>query len=269
MRPLAGAAAAAGAAAGSSAAAAWIHAWQPRPNARLRLICFHPAGAGPTFFRPWARQLPEEIEVLAVRLPGRESRITEPLLTDYAQAVAELHAALRPLTDRPYALFGHSMGALLAYGVARETARHGGPAPVRLFVSGAGGPGGGPKKKNRPAWSDDELVAELREMGGTPDAVLDEPELLGIILPILRADYAVCDAFRAAPVAADPELTCPVSILGGAADEYDEDQLSRWAAVTRGPSRQRIFPGGHFFLTEESADAVRLSLVADLADAIG
>lgn len=263
VRPLA----AAGASAGSRPDAAWIQNWQPRPSARLRLICFHPAGAGSLFFRPWARRLPETIEVLAVRLPGRESRIAEPLMTDYAQVVACLHAALRPLTERPYAMFGHSMGALLAYGVAQEATRYGDPPPARLFVSGTDGPGNGPKP-NRALWSDDEIVADLRKMGGTPEAVFDEPELLATILPILRADYMVCDAFRAAGPAADPLLECPVSILGGAADAYDEEQLGRWAGVTRGPCGQRIFPGGHFFLSEESAGAVDQYVAGELAEAL-
>jgi len=263
MHPLA----TAGASASSRPDAAWIHNWQPRPNARLRLICFHPAGAGSLFFRPWARRLPETIEVLAVRLPGRESRIAEPLMTDYAQVVVSLYAALRPLMERPYASFGHSMGALLAYGVTQEASRSDGPPPVRLFISGTDGPGDGPKR-NRAMRSDDEIVADLRKMGGTPEAVFDEPELLATILPILRADYMVCDAFRAAGPAADPMLECPVSILGGAADDYDEKQLGRWAGVTRGPCGQRIFPGGHFFLSEESADAVGQYVAGELAEAL-
>jgi pyochelin biosynthesis protein PchC len=261
MYPLA----AAGASASFLADEAWIHNWQPRPDARLRLICFPPAGAGPLFFRPWARRLPETIEVLAVRLPGRESRITEPLMTDYAQVVACLYAALRPEMERPYAMFGHSMGALLAYGVTQEVTRYGGPPPVRLFISGTDGPGDGPQPK-RAMWSDGELVADLRRMGGTPEAAFDEPELLDAILPILRADYMVCDAFRAAGPAPDPMLECPVSILGGAADDYDEKQLGRWAGVTRGPCGQRIFPGGHFFLSEESADAVGQYVAGELAE---
>ena len=257
---------AANGAAGRTADEAWARTWQPRPDARLRLICFPPAGAGAMFFRPWAQRLPAEIEVVSVLLPGRENRIAEPLITDYRQAVSALHTALRPLTAQPYALFGHSMGALLAYGFALETARYGGPAPVRLFVSGAAGPGT-ETRKNRTAWTDDEIVAELRTMGGTPEAVFAEPELLALMLPIFRADFAVCDAFRAAPPAADPVLECPVTILGGAADEYSAQQLASWADVTRGPSRQRMFPGGHFFLSEESAEAVPLSVGADLADA--
>ncbi len=264
MQPLA----AAGAPLSSLADEAWIRNWQPRPGARLQLICFPPAGAGPFFFRPWARRLPENVEVLAVRLPGRESRIAEPLMTDYAQAAACLYAALRPLMERPYALFGHSMGALLAYGLAREVARYDGPAPVRLFVSGTPGPGDGPKK-NRSTWSDDEIIADLREMGGTPEEVFDAPELMDTLLPIFRADYMVCDAFRAAVPAAEPVLECPVSILGGAADEYDDTQLGRWASVTRGRYRQRTFPGGHFFLSEESADAVCQYVAGELAELIG
>ncbi|WP_052441153.1 thioesterase II family protein [Streptacidiphilus anmyonensis] len=250
----------------SSAPTPWLQTVAPRPAARLRLLCFHPAGAGPHFYRPWAAQLPADIEVSAVNLPGREARYNEPLLGDYTTALSSLYAALRQWLGadrRPYALFGHSMGALLAYGVALTAARLGDPAPERLLLSGVGGPGTEQPKAGRAEWSDAELVADLREMGGTPEEVLGEPELLSLILPVLRADYGVCDSFRATPPTG-PLLNCPLTLLGGADDHATPPQLARWAEVTAGPTTQYTFPGGHFYLTQESSDAVLATLAAEL-----
>jgi medium-chain acyl-[acyl-carrier-protein] hydrolase len=249
--------------ASTGAAQRWVRLWSPRPQARLRLLCFHPAGAGTAFFRDWATLLPDDVEVLAVQLPGRESRFTEPPLTSHQEAVTALHAALRPYLTRPYALFGHSMGALLAYGVAVAAMRHGDRPPVRLFLSGSQGPGGEPRKPGRPAWTDAELVADLREMGGTPEEVLSNSDLLALVLPTLRADYALCDSFRAP---AGALLDCPVSVFGGDRDAYTAADLARWGATTRGGWTQRMFDGGHFFLTAPSAEAVRAAVAADLLD---
>ncbi|WP_165845501.1 thioesterase II family protein [Streptacidiphilus pinicola] len=247
----------------SPAANLWLQTVTPRPAARLRLFCFHPAGAGPNFYRSWGERLPQDVEVVAVHLPGREGRFLEPPLSDYSPVVAELHAALRTALDRPYALFGHSMGALLAYGVAVAAARHGDPAPERLLLSGCGGPGTVQTKGGRAVWSDAELVADLREMGGTPEEVLAEPDLLKLILPVLRADYALCDSFHAAPPAG-PLLDVPLTVLGGVDDHYGPADLARWSAVTSGPTTQYAFPGGHFFLAAESADAVLATVTAEL-----
>ncbi|WP_280720019.1 alpha/beta fold hydrolase [Kitasatospora sp. MAP5-34] len=236
----------------------------PRPAARLRLLCFHPAGGGPRMYRDWASELPEDIEVLAVQLPGRETRIGEPCLTDYERAVQQLHAALRRYLDCPYALFGHSMGALLAYGVAVAAAQHGDRAPERLLVSGCAGPGIPHPKAGRPGWSDQELVADLRSMGGTPEEVLANPELLSLILPTLRADFALCDTFRRP---AGPLLDCPLTVLGGLQDIVTPEGLRHWAGTTSAGTSVHTYPGGHFFLTEESAASVLATVSAALAAA--
>lgn len=246
----------------------WVRSWNPRPQARIRLLCLHPAGAGASFYQDWSTALPADVELLAVQLPGREGRFVEPPLHDYEQAVAATHAALRPYLARPYALFGHSMGALLAYGVALAARRHGDPAPARLFVSGTTGPGVARRNTGRGGWTDDELVAELVQLGGTPKEVLDSAELLSLILPLLRADFTLCDTFEtsaAFSVGAQPPLDCPVSILGGDEDERPAADLAPWSAVTSGDSIQRGFPGGHFFLRSPSGPAVRAAVAADLA----
>jgi surfactin synthase thioesterase subunit len=205
--------------------------------------------------------MPADVEVLAIQLPGREARLAEPHLTDYGQAVAQLFAAIRPLLDRPYTLFGHSMGALLAYGIAMAAPRGGALAPDRLIVSGCPGPGSAPRKPGRAKWSEAELIEDLREMGGTPEEVLDNSGLLELILPTLRADYAIYESFRRPT---GPELECPLSVLGGEDDSVSVADLERWADTTRADSSVRLFPGGHFFLTGQSAEAVFAAVTADL-----
>jgi len=252
----------------ASTANPWVRSWNPRPQARIRLLCLHPAGTGASFYQDWSTAMPADVEVLAVQLPGREGRFVEPPLSGYQQAVAATHAALRPYLARPYALFGHSMGALLAYGVALAARRHGDPAPERLFVSGTTGPGVARTRTGRAGWTDAELVDELVRMGGTPKEVLAEADLLALILPLLRTDFALCDSFEesaAFSVGAQPPLDCPVSILGGDEDERPAADLAPWAAVTSAGSIQRGFPGGHFFLRDPSAAAVRAAVTADLA----
>ncbi|MGF1428295.1 thioesterase II family protein [Kitasatospora sp. LaBMicrA B282] len=265
-----------------TAAGAWIRRLTPRPApsivagsthagaapagpTRLRLICLHPAGAGASLYRDWPAALPADVEVLAVQLPGRETRLFDPCLTDYRQVVDELHAALRPLLTGRYALFGHSMGAMLGYGLALAAAEHGDPAPVRLLVSGCGGPGSAPREPGRADWSDEELVADLRKMGGTPEEVLAQPDLLDLILPPLRADYQVCEGYYQ-PRPQAPRLSCPISVLGGRDDNVTPADLDLWSAVTTADTSVRLFDGGHFFLTGPAAPAVLAAVTADLAD---
>lgn len=234
----------------------WLRTLTRGTHPRLRLICIPPAGAGPHFYRMWATGLPQDVEVLAVHLPGRESRFTEPPMTDYHRAVEAVYAGVRPALDPlPYAIFGHSMGALLAYGLALTAARMGSPAPEHLLLSGVGGPRGTPPKTGRGHWGDTELVADLRAMGGTTAEILENPELLDILLPILRADYTLCESFRAAPPTGPP-LSVPVTVLGGADDDCTPADLACWADVCSGPFAQHTFSGGHFFLTRESAQPV-------------
>ncbi|GAA1274255.1 hypothetical protein GCM10009665_72240 [Kitasatospora nipponensis] len=246
----------------------WVRCHQPRPAARLRLICFHPSGAGSIFYREWAQKLPADVEVLAVQLPGRETRIMEPCLTEYRETVERLHSAVRPYLDRPYALFGHSLGALLAYGVALAAQRDGDPAPARLLVSGSGGPGSVHPKRGRGGWSEEDLIEDLRTMGGTPEEVLRNRDLLDLILPVLRADFTICDTFDDQ---GRPQLDCPISVFGGLDDFTGAEDLARWESATRAGATVRTYPGGHFFLSEPSpaAPEVLAAVSADLTAVAG
>jgi 4'-phosphopantetheinyl transferase len=160
--------------------------------------------------------------------------------------VEALALALRPHLDRPFAFFGHSLGALVAFELARRLRRNGGPQPVRLFVSGCPAPQARTREKSVHSLPDAEFREELRRLKGTPAAVLDDDELMEVLLPTLRADFALCETYAFAP---GPALTCPISALGGLADDTVSHQdLDAWREQAAGPFRLRMLPGDHFFL---------------------
>ncbi|MDA8018147.1 MAG: alpha/beta fold hydrolase [Thermoanaerobaculia bacterium] len=222
--------------------------WLARPvslqNSRSLLFCIPHAGAGSVFFRGWRTVLAPEISVWPVLLPGRESKIGEPPATRVVELVEPLLQAILGEIDRPYALFGHSMGSVIAYELARSLTAAGHP-PQRLFVSGRPAPQLGASLRGTAALSDDEFVDLLHGLNGTPREVLDNPELLEIFLPTLRADFELNESFEPAP---GPRLACGVSAFVGLDDpEVSSEHVEAWREVTTGPFEFRAFPGDHFF----------------------
>lgn len=219
---------------------------RPQPQARLRLFCFPYSGAGAALFVPWANSLPAEIDVCPVQLPGREQRLAEAPATRMEPLVAAIAPALLPYLDRPFAFFGHSMGALLGFELARALRRDHGRLPALLVVSGhraAHLPDPHPPAHALPKA---ELLAELRRLNGTSREVLDHPELLEIILPILRADFAVCETYS---YQSEPSLECPIVAFGGLEDrDVTREEVASWREQTSAGFTLRMFPGDHFFL---------------------
>ncbi len=224
---------------------------RPRAGATLRLFCFSPAGYGASIYRDWARRLPDDIEVCAVRLPGRENLRQHPLLSTFEPLVDTATRIIAPYLDRPFAIFGHSMGSWVGFEVARRVRASAGTQPVHLFVSGRRAPhveGSQPPIHELP---EDELIAEIqRRYGGIPDAVLSEPELLALTLPILRADLAALHSYR---YVSGPPYDCDITCFTGADDrEIATAGMEAWGEHTAGTFVLTTLPGGHFYLTGPS-----------------
>jgi surfactin synthase thioesterase subunit len=215
-------------------------------DAARQLFCFAHAGGGPSFFRPWRARLAPEIAVRRVLLPGREWRLEEPPFRHITELAGPLCAALDPYLDQPYALFGHSMGAVVAYEVARWFSGSSRPGPTCLIVSGRRAPGLASGRRRLSELPDDQFVAEVGRLNGIPPEVLGEPELLDMLLPALRADFELAETYQPLP---GGRLACPVvAYLSTADPEVDDAGVLRWREVTTGEFAMRVFRGDHFYL---------------------
>lgn len=241
---------------GRRAQSPWLPYAQANPSATLRLFCFPYAGGSALIYRSWAKHLPPGVEVCPVQLPGRGNRMRERPFTKLNELVPALADGLRPCLDKPFALFGHSMGALIGLELARELRRRGGPAPEHLFVSGRTAPQLGKLDENLYDLPEPELIEELRRLNGTPPEVLAHPELMELMLPILRADFSICDTYEYAD---EPPLSCPVTAFGGLGDTgVPRPTLEAWAAQTVASFSVRMLPGDHFFIHENEAALLAL-----------
>lgn len=233
----------------------WVSIFRPSPDSAVRLVCLAHAGGSASFFFPVATALAPAVEVLAVQYPGRQMRRNEPgidNITDYAD---QIFAALRHLDDRPIALFGHSMGAVLAYEVALRMREAQLPSPVRLFASGRRAPSRYRDERVNTA-TDEEVLAELRTLSGPNREILADPEVLAMFLPAIRSDYAAIERYRHQP---GRLLDCPVTVLTGDADPRTTlDEARAWQEHTTGPFEMQVFRGGHFFHAERSSEVIAL-----------
>jgi len=216
-----------------------------RPGSGLRLIGFPYAGGGPSLFRAWPGELLQDIELCAVHLPGREARMNEPPMGNLRRVVGELVEAIEPVCDRPVALFGHSIGGLLAFECARELRRRFGINPVHLFVSGCPAPQ--LRDQDRLCeLPDDAFLERMRRFNGTPREILDHTEMMELMLPTLRADFSLRDTYVHE---GELPLNCPIAAFGGMADEaVTTEQLEPWKLQTADGFQLWLFQGDHFFI---------------------
>ncbi|GAA3447992.1 thioesterase II family protein [Planomonospora venezuelensis] len=218
---------------------------RPRPGATTRLVCFAHAGGSAVAYREWPALLPDSVELHGVQLPGRADRFAEPFPESLDALAAEIAGALAPLLDRRVALFGHSMGALLAYEVTRLLEAQG-LGPVRLFVSGCPAPHEPRERRRFSEYDDDRLVAELARLGGSEPAVLSHRGMREVILPYVRGDFRLIEDHRSRP---GPPLRTPISAFVGEADPVvTAAQAKSWEACTVSGFTLTTFPGDHFYL---------------------
>ncbi len=231
----------------------WFRCLRPRPEAATRLMCLPYAGGSAAVYREWGRLAPGHVEVRPVELPGHGVRRGEEPYRRLPPLVRALADALEPLLDRPYALFGHSMGGLLAFELARLLRRRGWLEPSQLFVSASPAPDRryGPTVHDA---SDAELKARLHALNGTPPEVLDDEELMALALPVIRADFAVMQTYEFVD---EPPLDVPLTVFGGIDDRTVQPaDLAGWRdhAITMD---LRMLPGDHFFLDELTPELIR------------
>ena len=225
----------------------------------IDLLAFPSAGGSATMYPRWRRLLPQWIRLVPVELPGRGMRFDERPLEDFDELVTRLCHEHAPVLRKPCALWGHSMGGLLAYAVMQRLQAQGQTLPQALFVSACRGPSTHDERRFA-GRTDSELIASLRKHGGTPEEVFDSPELLRLTLDTLRSDYRVCATFRyASPV----PLPVPIAVLAGRDDEIAEAEVEAWQRETSHPLSVRWFAGGHFFIREHEG-AVAHAIVCEL-----
>lgn len=213
----------------------------------MRLFCFPYGGGGAAAYRLWSDGLPPDIEVCRIQLPGRENRLRERPLTRLSPLVQALVEILRPYQDMPFSFFGHSVGALISFELARQLRKRDGLSPAHLFVSAFRAPQIPRRDPPIHQLPDAEFVKEVRRRyDGIPGVVLQDMEMMQLMLPVLRADMTIYDTYV---YANEPPLDCPISAFGGLQDyRVRQEDLAAWRDQTRSSFTLRMFPGNHFFL---------------------
>ena len=236
----------------------WL--WWPRPNprARLRLFCFPYAGGSASTFRDWPRGIPDDVELCAIQPPGRGHRLSEPPFVDLRLLVQASIEAIQPLCEKPFAVFGHSMGAKLGFEFTRQL-RQQSIQPVHLFLSGCRAP---QIAEPKPFYDlpHPKFMEKLRELKGTPAELLDDPEMMAIMVPLMRADF---EALQTHVFAVEPPLDCPLTVFGGLQDDgISRDHLEGWQRHTNSRFSLQMFPGDHFYFRK--SESLLLAAISEM-----
>lgn len=232
--------------------------YQPNPTAEVNLVCFPFAGGSAAIFHPWVAQLPRHVQLLAYQPPGRSQRMAEPGCITMQEYIEDIWGGLQGHLEKPLILFGHSMGALIAYEVVRKLHLENPHVPVKAFFSAAKSPW----KKNRAKLishlNDDEFINELKRKGGFPEEILNNQELMALCTPFIKSDYQLVEQYSSEETR---QLAVPATVLAGLEDEISEQELAEWEnGFTESPDIHH-FPGGHFFLHEHAVMNEMIALI--------
>lgn len=238
----------------------WVRLPAPRPGAGLRLFCLNHAGGGAGAYREWGAHLPAGCEVCAIQLPGREDRLTERRLARMDDVLDRLLPEVLGFLDRPFATFGHSMGALIAYELVGRL-RTLGLEPIHFFAAACPAPHLPLVHPTRHVMDDRRLLDEVAGLNGTQPALLRNPEFMRLMLPTLRSDFELVETYRYRP---RPRLRCPLTAFAGSDDqEVRRNQVEAWMEHAEGSFRVHVLPGDHFF--PQASRAALMRLLAPLA----
>ncbi len=234
----------------------WFSYPETKPHAKLRLFCFPYAGGGGHVYIPWKKHLLDSVELVVAQLPGRGTRMMEPALTSLSHSVQGLAQGLLPHLNKPYVFFGHSMGAILAFEIARQLRRWQKPLPKHLFMAGRRAPQVPDPDPPTYHLPEAEFIQELKRLNGTPKEVLEHQELMALLMPTLRADFQACETYQYQQESA---LPCPMTAIGGINDENASDaEILAWQQQTTAEFTHVSFAGDHFFLHASQSELLKL-----------
>jgi len=227
----------------------WLLIPNPKKAPLMRVICFPYAGGNASTYLSWAEKLPSNVELVAIQPPGRASRMLEPAYSDMATLIDDLIESVSAYLDRPYVIFGHSLGSRVAIELIYQCRLRGLPLPQHFIASGSRGPDLPVSNQILSAMGDDELIDELRKLKGAPDVLLANKDIMKLFLPTLRADLKIADFYR---FKEDIKFDCPVTVLRGELDESILlEQAESWGKYFSGSFDMHVLPGGHLFLESE------------------
>ncbi|ATL32357.1 thioesterase II family protein [Streptomyces formicae] len=231
----------------------WLRRYHPAPDAPARLVCFPHAGGSASFYFPVSAALQNDSDVSILQYPGRQDRRNEPLVDDIGQLADRIAPLMAPLFDRPVVFFGHSMGAIVAYEVARRLGADG-HTPASLFVSGRRAPSTH-RAETVHQRDDDGLMADVKALSGTDTQVLGDEEILRMVLPAIRSDYRAIETYGTENGTVDSAIT---ALIGDKDPKSTVEEANAWRAHTTGEFRLQVFDGGHFFISSRAPEVIEV-----------
>jgi medium-chain acyl-[acyl-carrier-protein] hydrolase len=234
----------------------WLDFPTLRSNSSMRLFCFPYAGGSGAIFRGWQKAFSASVDVCPIQLPGRGSRIREPMMKRVDSVVTALKEELKPYLDRPFAFFGYSMGATIAFELTRSLRNELCPQPVQLFVAARRSPDWPASEERDYDLPAAELIARLRDLNGTPKEILDNPEAMELMLPLVRADFEIIQTYEYKP---QPPLQVPIDAFAGSEDvDTPPERMEGWKGHTTSEFSLTVIPGDHFFFHHAQKELLEL-----------